>query len=187
MILKGDWGIRDRESALINLQKLCTRGDRLYYIDIQPYIKGGRKTNDCFCEHAENEERSEVDRQMNLIVSLNEHIFNMHNHFVFPFNVESLSRGIMAWDTSRLVVLTRMSYDKGFITKEQAWRFLNDAYDMAYINYQDWREYAIGYLIGSAMRRGNDIELQEKITGLAENALTNRESPWNMVKFKGLS
>lgn len=50
---------------------------------------------------------------------------------------EELKRGVLAWDMGRMVCLTRIAYDAGFIDESLAWNYIarpdNNAYKLLMI------------------------------------------------------
>ena len=186
-ILSEHWGVIDRETALSQLDWLQTTGDRATYSEIFPYL---------FIEEGEIEyvtkmekevafmELGKINEKAERLALLIRCVKEMRAHIVFPFNYNNLKRGIVSWDAARLVVLARMSFDKGYLTKQQAWNFMYAAYDMVHLSYDNWREIAIGYVIGHFMDNRGDLESMDRILDLAEDALTNRKSPWIDLKFK---
>ena len=84
---------------------------------------------------------------------------------------------IAAWDMGRLVNITRCCLDCGYITKDEAWGFINTAYDESKKTYKDWKEFASGYIIGRAMWAGDNMMLNG-IMGIASDLLNDADSPW---------
>lgn len=189
-ILYKHWEVTDRETALCKLDWLLTSGDRMRYVDIYPFIL--QKDGDFkYAEYLELKNHSldnhELDVRMCMIYNLSVITKEMSTHIVFSFRPENMKRGVAAWDAARLVVLARMCFDKGYITEQQAWTFVSDAYDLAYVNYNDWKEVAIGYVIGHSMCDWSDSDSLDRIINLAEDAISNKESPWLNINFKLIS
>lgn len=189
-ILYNHWEVTDRETALCKLDWLLTSGDRMRYVDIYPFIS--QKEGDFkYAEYLDLNnhflDNNELDVRMCMIDNLSEITKEMSTHIAFSFSPENMKRGVASWDAVRLVVLARICFDKGYITEQQAWNFISDAYDLAYVNYKNWKEVATGYIIGHSMYDWGDNESLDKIINLAEEAISNKESPWVNIDFKLIS
>ncbi|MDR2638326.1 MAG: DUF1266 domain-containing protein, partial [Helicobacteraceae bacterium] len=93
----------------------------------------------------------------------------------FAIDEKSLKKGVLAWDAGRLVVLARMAYEKGHIEENTAQTIIKNAYEATAKCYDDWREFANGYLIGAAMNCGA-ARLNESYS-IAKSALKRLPSP----------
>lgn len=76
--------------------------------------------------------------------------------------INDLERGIMAWDLGQVVGLVRATQDCGFITKEQAWKHIEEAGKLCADTFRTPEEIDKSYLIGGAMK-SNKIEDWEQL------------------------
>lgn len=76
--------------------------------------------------------------------------------------INDLERGIMAWDLGQVVGLVRATQDCGFITKEQAWKYIEEAGKLCADTFRTPEEIDKSYLIGGAMK-SNKIEDWEQL------------------------
>ena len=63
-----------------------------------------------------------------------------------------------AWDTCRLVSLSKWSYWAGFINEEQMWYFMKFATNLAREKGKDWQDYTISFLLGRTIQ-GFDLSI----------------------------
>ena len=89
---------------------------------------------------------------------------------------------ILAWDMGRLVLVTRCCFDAGYISDEEAWRYILNARQTSKEQYTSWDDFASGYVIGRAMWSGNNISLTG-IISITQGLLADDESPWKQVAF----
>lgn len=90
---------------------------------------------------------------------------------------------IMAWDMGRLVNVTRACVDCGYITADEAWPIIAAAYANCKDIYENWEQFAQGYIVGRAMWGGNNMTLLG-IISITEKLKADSESPWNLCSFK---
>lgn len=83
---------------------------------------------------------------------------------------------VLAWDMGRLVTVARGCYSCGYITEQQAWEYIDFAYNQSKARYSSWKELIQGYVLGRAMWGGNNPTLLG-IIAIAEDAITNPKSP----------
>lgn len=92
-----------------------------------------------------------------------------------PKDLASMS--ILAWDMGRLITVARICYDCGYITEEEAWELIEEAYALCKDRYSDWKELASGYVTGRCMWSGFTT-MAAGVMGLTHDLLTHQDSPW---------
>jgi hypothetical protein len=93
------------------------------------------------------------------------------------------SRGILAWDMGRMVVVARMCFDQGLISAPEAWGYIREAHVQTKAKFKDWKEVANSYLIGRAMWSGPTVML-DGIKTIAKELLTKEGSPWLSITLQ---
>lgn len=147
------WGIGDRSSAVSTLDWLRQSGDRAFFDDILllalKYANRRERQNAAAARYAASAPllSARADR-------LAKAVARKKTHPDFPIDQNSLKKGILAWDASRLVVVARFALEKGYIKEETALALIKNAYDATIARYDNWREFANGYLIGAALVSG---------------------------------
>ena len=82
----------------------------------------------------------------------------------------------------RLVLVTRCCFDAGYITEEEAWRYILNARQASKEQYTSWHDFASGYVTGRAMWSGSNLSLTG-IISITQGLLQDEESPWKQCLF----
>ena len=87
-----------------------------------------------------------------------------------------------AWDLGRLVNVSRLAFDAGIITRQEALKYLREAALLAKKEYTSWKDLSIGFQFARAVRGGPDgyDEFKEGM----EELLTEEDSPWVTLPFE---
>ena len=80
----------------------------------------------------------------------------------------------LAWDMGRLVNVARWCFDLGYISEDEAWKYMETVYQEVQPVYASWREFAAGYLIGRALWSEMERDVVRIVAGLLKDA----DSPW---------
>lgn len=86
--------------------------------------------------------------------------------------------GVMGWDAGRLNFIARACLEKGYISEQECWQYIDRADDMAHFSTHSWRDFANSYMLGRALWNG-----ETNMSALAEDLLSKPESPWVMLKW----
>ena len=90
---------------------------------------------------------------------------------------------VSAWDYDRLVWLARICQGVGFISAEQAWAYIADAADAGSEDYNDWRSYFAGVLLGRAIW-SDDEQFPQDDRDIAKSLIMDKNSIYYQVPFK---
>ena len=101
----------------------------------------------------------------------------LHSHSTFQLNRSDLVEGIFAWDIIRIILLTRLSWDAGFFTQEEALNHAEKAVDCCKSRFKSWESIVKSFLIGEAMRNGANSHFATTLE-ITTKVLTEKESPW---------
>ena len=82
-----------------------------------------------------------------------------------------------SWDMGRLVNVVRWCFSYGYISEEEAWGYIEHAAEVCGNIYEDWADFANGYVIGRAMWGGLDESLEDTMDNVID-LLADDESPW---------
>lgn len=182
MSCKG-WHIYDHGSAIRELDWLYMSGTRdhfkksLFVILDKPNTYESLQLLDELFRNDPN-----ADEIMNDMTNFNKRYERMLSHILFPFGRKELERGILSWDMAEVVLLARFSYDLGFIDENEAWNYIEKAYENTEGAYNSWQQFATGLVIGAAMKYCTDINFNEYLSE-AEKVLTSPASPWVKNNF----
>ena len=108
---------------------------------------------------------------------MDRHISNMRDNPEFQKTYERMSRELAipvnsikdinstyAWDISRAISIARWSFWSGYITEEEAWKYINEAASLAQSLGSNWGEYTCSFLLGRILH-GYDIDGIVEIAG----------------------
>ncbi|RHH14344.1 DUF5106 domain-containing protein [Bacteroides fragilis] len=175
---KKRWHIINRETVIKEVMLLRYKGDRAVYRRVLPYLlEPGNKTERLFRLKEKFWSEPNYDEIMETAVYLYGHHDKMINHPVFPFTSTALEKGIIGWDMAELVLLVRMTYDLGYLSEEEAWLYIEDAYKLIREEYYNWQEFAMSLVIGFACNHSNFREFSDFLR-IVENAFQDENSPW---------
>lgn len=174
------YGIEDRETALETLEWLFISGHRVYF----DLIKGALSDRETQIDRSGLDE-DDIARMQEYISNLRESFGNLVSYDFIKLKqmAELYRQPIDAWDMGRLVLVTRCCFDAGYISDEEAWRYIFNARSLSQKVYTSWEEFARGYVIGRAMWSGNTMSLTG-IIEIAQGLLQDDASPWVQCKFK---
>jgi len=180
VVLKNNWEIFDKDTAVTTLEKLKNEGNRSYYNFIMNLVtrEDSSKWEQIVVDYYK--EPAEIQKAFEFLGNLQ----NTREELIQKYKIGDLDyqNGIAAWDMGRLTVIARLCYDKGYIEREQALGYVYFAYDTCKEFYNSWEELAHGYLLGRAMWGGLEYSF-EAVGLIAEKCLTNENSPWATLKF----
>ena len=178
--LSSYYGIEDRETALETLEWLFISGHRVYF----DLIKGALSDRETQIDRSGLDE-DDIARMQEYISNLRESFGNLISYDFIKLKqmAELYRQSIDAWDMGRLVLVTRCCFDAGYISDEEAWRYIFNARSLSQKVYTSWEEFARGYVIGRAMCLGNTMSLTD-IIGIVQGLLQDDASPWIQCKFK---
>ncbi len=178
--LSNYYGISDRTSALETLEWLYTSGHRVYFDAIKGVMSGcdtqiniaGLDMEDAETEYRIREYCSNLQGAIDELIEEK-----------FLKQKADLSRcSVLAWDMGRLVLVTRCCFDAGYITDEEAWRYILNAHQASKEQYTSWDDFAGGYVLGRAMWSGSNLSLTG-IISITQGLLQDEESPWKQCLF----
>lgn len=99
------------------------------------------------------------------------------------FNDENMSGGILGWDLGRLVTVSRLAQDAGYIDEPTAWNYIRKGYLLANQHYSTWKDLATAYLIGRGTW-GGDTAMLGGLYVIAKKSVDDDKSPWRDIALK---
>lgn len=168
------YGITDRETALETLEWLFSSGHRVYFDAIKGVVSGREAQID-----GSALDEDDMARVKEYISNLRESLGDLIGYDFIKLNqpADLYRQSIAAWDMGRLVLVTRCCFDSGYLSEEEAWRYIFDAHRLSKESYASWEDFAGGYVIGRAMWSGNTMSLTG-IISITQMLLEDEESPW---------
>jgi hypothetical protein len=164
------WNIHNRAELLEALQRLRQRGHRQAF-----HLLAAQW----------NAASSEQREQMRAAVSQDEQ--KAQQIAIVEKYAPKLGRkGLLGWDVIRYIMLCRWGYGRGYLTEQEAWRYIMPAARLLQGAFQSWADLGENYLIGrmfwsAADTRRNGQRYQEIYqTLLQDPASPWRQCPWNL-------
>ena len=93
-----------------------------------------------------------------------------------------LRYGVTGWDAGRLNFMARARYDMKYISEDEAWHYINHAYEMVHSRFSSWHDFAMSYVIGRALWGGKSAS-NSGMMYMAEDLLKSEKSPWTKIEW----
>lgn len=80
--------------------------------------------------------------------------------------------------------LARACCEMGYLTEEEAWSYIDKAYDMAHKEFTSWKEFAMSYVIGRSLWGGRKA-YNSIIKNRADELLSDEKAHGFVIHGKG--
>ncbi len=179
------WNIYNKETALDTLNYLKDKGFNYYFPSVykafshasineqKKIILSGLNPHGNLTEKEKETYKEDIEKALAQVSNLQNSYEELINEDVISSKEDIQFYGVLGWDYGRLSYLARICYDAKYLTEEEAWEFINEAYDKAQKHFTSWNDFAKSYVIGRAAWSG-----VEEIASIAHNLLNNPNSPW---------
>lgn len=95
------------------------------------------------------------------------------------------SKDIIAWDIGRAAYLVRVGVEMKYLKADEAWEYLEQAYQRAIRIFQSWEEFGRSYIIGRSFWASYPEERDVLgFCNVIKWLMKHPESPWLKVKLK---
>lgn len=187
-LLSNWWGIDDTDEAKESLDYLQNKGFRFYFDTVlKAYKVADKEEQKTIIVNGfdENDEKYEEDihKAYEQLIHLQETWEELTQNKIISNIDELIKYNNVGWDCGRLIFLSRMCFDAGYITANEAWNYIDKAYDLATKNFNTWEELSKSYIIGRGMWGGESCA-NEGIMKIAEDLLKDEKSPWVQMSLK---
>lgn len=174
-LLSNWWGIDDSHDANEKLIYLRDKGFRFYLPTVfEAFSSEGNKQVNIISSAFVDED---FDKALSQLTHLKETLEELKEDNIISQNGDIIKYGSNAWDFGRLVFLTRVCFDAGYISEKEAWAYIDAASILAKNSFNNWEDYARSYVIGRAMWGGSQ-SANQGIAGIAKYLLALPNSPW---------
>lgn len=141
---------KDASSSCESFQFLINEGDRTSYAILLPYLLS--TDNLAEFETIIRERFFGIERFIQQGKNLYNFLKYVEHRKEPTVWMNDLERGIIGWDMGQLVGLVRAAREKKYITKKQAWEYINEASLLCAKSLDNPQEIDKSYLIGQAMK-----------------------------------
>jgi hypothetical protein len=192
-LLSGAWDISGPTDVDAVYEFLLHQGHRAYYAIVAPRVEeaiaAGRRSRALRDQHKAQAAQDAAARGLDPQRASDWYdywtasaVAGGHAELVDP-----LPAGIAAWDAARVVQLSRLLLDAGYVTPERAWSAMSEAAEMSRPAYSSWKEFGDAFVVGRAFwSAGNRNPIDQdvrKFKDAVDNLLTTEGSPWLRLAF----
>lgn len=192
-VVRGPWGAVDTESAREAYQYLLSTGHRGIYQVVRPYFEefGNQKKRSEYdaVRRRGAQELPEVARLHGLDPQDVVRYFTGYTNTIYEVErnlPEQYPKSIAGWDAARVVQVSRLFLDAGFIQPDEAWAAIAQAVQLARAEHTSWADFNGGFIFGRAFWQmgmaGADAEkIARDVSSFqldSERLLTREDSPW---------
>lgn len=96
---------------------------------------------------------------------------------------ESLQPDTLIWDFARIINLSRLGYDAGFISYEQSDEYIRACVPLIKRTYTSWKHLSVSYQFARCVWNGVEMGSFDILRNNMEYLLTTPESPWVRLPF----
>ena len=183
-VLSDWWSIDDPQEAVDTLNKLRDKGDRFYLPAVQDAAKRDEHDPEPFFANLyQNDSPQDIEKSLRQLNNLYESINTLTEHHIVS-GLDHVTRvGVEGWDAGRLVFITRLCHEAGYINETQAWDYIQNAHALAADAFDDWEAFSKSYILGRALWGGEQCA-NDGMIGIVEYLLNDPKSPWANMALK---
>jgi hypothetical protein len=180
-LLSNWWSINNSEDAYETLNYLQSKGFRFYLpVVFSAFSAPSSEQEAIILNGFTNEE--DIEKALSQLQNLKEVLNELKSESIISQESDIMKYGSNGWDSGRLVFLARLCYDAGYISKQEAWDFIESANIMARKTFTSWNDYAKSYVLGRGMWGGAQ-SANQGIASIAEYLLEVPNSPWVQMSW----
>ncbi|MFE0460448.1 DUF1266 domain-containing protein [Kitasatospora sp. NPDC058965] len=197
-VVRGPWGVVDTASARETYRYLLDTGHRGIYQVVRPYLGefyGAKKRSESIAVQRRGaQEIPEEARRHGLVANDVLRYFSGYTNTIYEVGrnlPEQLPNSIAGWDAARVVQVSRLFVDAGFVQPEEAWAAIARAVELARAEHTSWADFNAGFVFGRAFWQmgmaGPDADkIAQDVTTFqihAERLLSRDDSPWTRLAW----
>ena len=137
------WGIKNSQDAREKMDYLLEKGFRYYF----PYVwqafllSDSKQQDEVFQQYMESQE--DYDKAVSQLQNLEETYDELIENKVISSKEDLKRYGVAGWDAGRVCFLARACCEMCYITEEEAWQYIDRAYDLVHREFASWHDLAI--------------------------------------------
>lgn len=171
------WGIDSTAEARAQLDYLCEKGFRYYWpVVLEAFWLDDRRQQDALFQQRMTLQE-DYDKATSQLENLQETFDELLSCGVVASKVELGHCGVTGWDAGRIVFLARACCEMGYLSEEEAWRYIGRADTLAHEACGSWRELAMSYILGRSLWGGKRA-YNSVMKNTADVLLSDPKSPW---------
>lgn len=177
------WGIESTQEAKNELDYLCQKGYRYYFPFVwQAFLLNDPKEQDeVFQQNMTSQE--DYDKIVSQLQNLQETFDELVTCKVIETKEDLKRYGVIGWDAGRICFLARACCEMCYISEEEAWQYIDCAYELASGEFSSWKDLAMSYVIGRSLWGGKSA-YNSVMKDTADELLTDEKSPWKRYTLR---
>lgn len=181
-ILADWWDICNAQDAKQTLEYLGKKGFAYYFPHVyQAFLLDDEEAKDrIFQQHMDSQE--DYDKAVEQLHNLENCYDELLECGTITCREDLLRYGVTGWDAGRLNFMARACYDMKYISEDEAWHYINHAYEMVHSRFSSWHDFAMSYVIGRALWGGKSAS-NSGMMYMAEDLLKSEKSPWTKIEW----
>jgi Protein of unknown function (DUF1266) len=181
-VLKQDWGIENKQSALETIEWMQTDGHRVYFEAVKEVLRQPETERIKLLQQYSQEAGRDMTAYFeNTVKGLrrlkDDGIVKDNLYFLSELKID-----VLAWDYGRLINVCRWCYVAKFITEAEAWNLMFPAAQALQQTYSSWEEMSAAYLVGRYMWGGEDPHYGS-LNYWHKMLLEDPKSPWKTLDW----
>lgn len=177
-ILEEFWGVRDKASALSNLENIRSQGHRTKFNVLRSCLSAEGEIDPVALEKFKKVFSFDLEESQD--VQMADEDYRKLAHWMQKTHRYLKDSGILAWDAARYIHLARLSYIAGYLEDNEAWAEILKLAPITEGHFHNWMEFAQSFLIGRTFWSGNDDPTMKAI---CERLLGHPASPWQFFAW----
>lgn len=178
-VIERDWDIVDKTTALEMLDWLAIEG---HHLSLDPDYYGFDEILNFLQEGPDAIREEDLDLDEELQAYVNTVTILMEEFGYTKEEIDAIDT-VSAWDYDRLVTLARFTYVAGYINQEEAWEYIEHAVSQGVNDYDSWKSYFAGVMIGRAIWSGDD-GFDAGNREIAQKLLMEEDSIYSISSFQ---
>jgi hypothetical protein len=176
------WGINGRDSAIETLDYLRDKAFAYYFPTVYKAVQAGSDSERKEIITAAMTNQEDAEKAYSQTSNLLESVEVLKKYKLIHSIEDVEKRGVRGWDVGRLIFIARLCYDAKYITEQEAWEYIDVAYEQAQKEFNSWEELAKSYVIGRFLWKGPDAN--DGMIEIADDLVNKPKSPWTQVAWK---
>ena len=115
------------------------------------------------------ESQEDYDKAVSQLQNLEETYDELIENKVISSKEDLKRYGVAGWDAGRVCFLARACCEMCYITEEEAWQYIDRAYDLVHREFASWHDLAMTY---NSVMKDN-----------ADKLLSDEKSPWVRLQW----
>lgn len=176
-ILGNWWGIENHDDAVEELDYLAGKGFRYYFPFVwEAFLLDDPQHQDRVFQQNMTSQKA-YDKVTSQLHNLQETYDELITCGVIASKADIQRYGVVGWDAGRVCFLARACFEMGYLTENEAWHYIEEAYRLAREHFSSWNDLAMSYILGRSMW-GGKRSYNSVMKGKADTLLTDTKSPW---------